>query len=114
MTTLTNNEAAAGDEMEAIADNIISRAYLSGLPEADHRYLKETLVLQLSRRLGSIIMENLPEAAQPEYEALLADGPIPEPAKLQALLDKYIPDYPAKVKAGLEEFIQKAIASLTK
>ena len=114
MTKLTNNEAVVGDEMEAIADNIISRAYLSGLPEADHRYLKETLVLQLSRRLGSLIIENLPEAARPEYEALLVDGPIPDPAKLQTLLDKYIPDYPAKVKAGLEEFIQKAIASLTK
>lgn len=114
MTNQINNGQPPVDEMEAIADNIISQAYLSDLPEADKKYLKENLILQLNRRLGSIIMENLPAEAQKEYAALLADGPIPDSAKLQVLLDKYVPDYQVKVKAGLEEFIQKAIASLTK
>ncbi len=114
MTNPINGGQAPVDEMEVIADNIISQAYLSDLPEADKNYLKETLVLQLSRRLGLIIMENLPEAGQTEYAALLDDGPMPDSAKLQILLDKYIPDYPAKVKTGMEEFIQKAVASLTK
>lgn len=115
MINSTNNGGQAPtEEMEAIADGIINKAYLSDLPEADKKYLRETLILQLSRRLGSIIIENLSAAGIKEYEVLLIDGPVPDPAKLQVLLDKYIPDYPAKVKAGMEEFIQKAIVSLTK
>jgi hypothetical protein len=114
MSNLTNGGQAPTDEMAAIADSIISQAYLSDLPAADQQYLKDTLVLQLSRRLGSVIMENLSEAGQAEYAALLADGPVPDPAKLQSLLDKFIPDYPAKIKTGLDEFIKQAVASLSK
>ncbi|OIO05986.1 hypothetical protein AUJ26_01700 [Candidatus Falkowbacteria bacterium CG1_02_37_21] len=110
MTSDLNNS----DQSKEIADLIIEQAYLSNLPEADKNYVRENLALQITRRLGLIIMENLNEEGRLEYSQLLENSLIPDQEKLQELLDKYIPDYAEKVKVGLDEFIKEAVASLTK
>lgn len=102
------------DPMKKIVAEIISRAGLSGLPEADARYLEENLILQMNRRLGVILIENLPEEGRDEYGKLIADGPVPDPDKLRKIMEKYLPDYQTKIKSGLEAFAQEAVKSLSK
>lgn len=103
----------AGDPLEALVDNLIKEVKLNDLPEADYNFLKESLIMQINRRLGSIIMENLNDEGLAEYNELLNDGLIPDADKLEKLLEKYIPDYEEKVKTGLDEFIKEAAQSLS-
>lgn len=102
------------DPLESLAEEIIKQANLADLPEGDKKYLRENLLLQLNRRLGLIIMENLNDEGQREYGELLDDGLVPDPKKLQDLLVKYITDYQEKITAGLKEFAKQIIASLVK
>ncbi|MFA7087964.1 MAG: hypothetical protein WC146_01335 [Patescibacteria group bacterium] len=101
-----------------IADNIVSeiitKAGLSDLPKADMDYLRENLSLQVSRRLGLIIIENLSEEGQGAYIKLIEGGLVPDVDKMQGLLEKYLPDYQDKIKAGLDIFIQEAVKSFSK
>jgi len=101
------------DPMESLVEEIITQANLADLPEGDKKYLRESLLLQLNRRLGLIIAGNLNEEGLEEYGKLLEDGPLPDPKKMQDLLTKYIPGYQEKIKAGLDEFIGQIVASLT-
>jgi len=103
----------AGDPLEALVDNLIKEVKLNDLPEADYNFLKESLIMQINRRLGSIIMENLNDEGLAEYNELLNEGLIPDAGKLEKLLEKYIPDYEEKVKTGLDEFIKEAAQSLS-
>lgn len=102
------------EEMDSLVDQIIERAYLNDLPAKDAAYLRETLSAQINRHLGVLIMENLSSEAQAEYAELIVDDFVPDPLKLQALLVKHVPDYQNKIKQGLQNFADKAVASLSK
>ncbi len=108
-----NNQKSFEHNKELI-DLIMKEAYLSNLPEDDKKYLQDTLSLQIDRRLGLIIIENLSEEGRTEYAKLLKNSPIPDPEELQLLLTKYLPDYAEKIKVGLDIFAKEAIASLSK
>lgn len=114
MSKVTAENLKNSDQSKEIANLIIEQAHLAHLPETDKDYIRENLALQINRRLGLIIMENLSDEGQLEYSRLLGSDLIPDPEKLQNLLNKYIPDYKEKVKVGLEEFVKEAVASLTK
>jgi len=112
MPTLEKKQLV-NDPLEKVVEEIIKTSGLDDLPLGDHNYLKEHLLLQLNRRLGLIITGNLNEEGLEKYSQLLTDGPVPDPVKLQVLLEKYIPDYQEKIKVGLDEFIKQILASLT-
>ncbi len=114
MSNLETNGQDNVDKNQALVDLIMKEAHLSNLPDADRKYVQANLSLQIDRRLGLIIMENLNDEGREEYTKLLEDGLVPNQEKLQVLLDKYVPDYQEKIKVGLDKFIKEAIASLSK
>jgi hypothetical protein len=102
------------EPLENLVEQIIRRVGLDDLPEGDKKYFKENLTLQLNRRLGLIIVENLNDEGRLEYAKLLDEQAIPEPKKMQDLLIKYLPDYQVKIKDGLDEFVGQIVDSLNK
>lgn len=109
----TNPETGAGlprqnksgaDAIAQLADSIIEAAGADQLPEEAKQPFREQLEAQIMRRLGIIVMENLDEEGMKEYEALVADNPVPDPQALQVFLEKRVPDYEEKLKAGMEQF----------
>lgn len=113
MPQVKKNELAV-DALESLAENIISLAKLDDLPEGDKKYLKDNLLLQLNRRLGLIIVENLDEESMKKYAQLVEDSPIPNSEKLQEFLEGHLPNYKEKIKEGLEEFANDIVSSLGK
>jgi hypothetical protein len=100
------------DPLESLVDNLIKEVELDDLPEADRNFLKGNLMLQISRRLGGIIMENLDEKGLAAYVEKFGEAILPEGEKLQEFLEEYLPDYEEKIKTGLEEFLFEAARSL--
>ncbi|MFA5184382.1 MAG: DUF5663 domain-containing protein [Patescibacteria group bacterium] len=109
-----SHQSAGADSLENLAEEVIKQSGLEGLPAGDHKFLKDNLIAQLERRLGQIMAANLGEDGLADYEQLLAEGPTADPAKFEALMNKYSPNYQAKVKAGLDEFIPQMVESLRK
>ncbi len=100
--------------IQKIIDQIIVSANLGGLPEAEEKIFRENMEAQITRRLGIIIMQNLDGAGLKEYEQLFDGEKLPDPKELQAFLEKYLPDYEEKVKAGMDEFMGEVMQAIAK
>lgn len=100
--------------VEKIVDNIIEVGKLDGLPEPAMNQFKGNMEAQILRRLGLIIISNLEEKDIEEYEAMIKEGLVPEPEKLQKFLEEKIPDYEEKIKQGMDEFVGEIINGLNK
>lgn len=98
--------APGTDSITQLVNTIIEAAGADSLPEEAKQPFRETLEAQVMRRLGIIILQNLDEQGVQAYEELLARSAKPTPAEMQALLEKHLPDYEAKIKAGMQEFLQ--------
>ena len=112
--SIFKQKQVAYDPLVEIVEEIIKTSGFNDLPLGDRNYFKEHLTLQLNRRLGLIIAENLKEDGLEEYNKLLSDGLIPDPSKLQNILEKNLPDYQEKIKLGLDEFVKQILVTLTK
>ena len=99
--------------VQKLIDQIMTMGKFAALPEAEEMAFRKNLEMQFNRRLGIIIMQNLPEAGIKEFESLQKDGQ-PDPLELQKILEKYIPDYEVKIKVGMEEFVKEVILTLSK
>ncbi len=102
------------DPLQTIIDNIVIDAGLSNLPEADMLAFKSNLEMQFNRRIGLIVVDNLPEEGIKEYGELLQESEFPDISKLQNLISKYIPNFEEKLKNGLDEFIEEIMQSIKK
>jgi len=107
-------ESGNTDDLGQIADFIISQSQMDKLTPDDLKAVKDGIIMQLNRRLGLIIMDNLSKKALEEYTNLLGTSLIPDPKKLETFLVKNIPDYQEKIKIGLDEFVDQAIRSFSK
>ncbi len=110
----TKKESKNMDYLEIIIGKIMEEANLNNLPEPEKTSFQENLAMQFNRRIGLIIMDNLPEEGLKEYTALIKDSIIPDKIKLQELIIKYIPDFENKMKDGLDSFIQEVLVTLKK
>jgi hypothetical protein len=111
---MPTNAQTGPDAIAQLADSIITAAGADQLPEEAKQPFREQLEAQIMRRLGIIIMEQLDEAGAQEYETLVKDNPAPDSQALQAFLEKRVPDYEAKIKAGMEEFVADTAAFIQK
>jgi len=108
------SEIKEDEDISPIADYIISESGLNNLPKNDLTVLRDGLIMQINRRIGLIIIDNLNEAALEEYNKLLGESLVPDPKKLELFLQANIVDCSEKIKMGLDEFVNQAIASFKK
>jgi len=109
-----NNQSNSPEAIDGLIDQLIIAAGLENLPEDEKQDFRDNMNVQINRRIGSIIVENLSEEGLAAYEKLLTDSLVPDPEELNQLLETYLPDYPTKIKAGLDEFLQEVAASFNK
>ena len=93
-------------EISVLIDGVIEKLSLKNLPEEELKDFRESLEMQITRRLGLIVLENLNEEGLKEYEkAVSSDVLAPDPVKLEEIIKKYIPDLDKKIQEGLTEFL---------
>lgn len=105
------NETLVGkDEISSLVDKVIEKLDIKDLPEEELKDFRESLEMQITRRLGLIILENLNEEGLKEYEkAVSSDILSPDSSKLEEIIKKYIPDLDKKIQEGMTEFLNSII-----
>lgn len=105
-----NEKFVGKNEISSLVDKVVEKLDLKGLPEEELKDFRESLEMQITRRLGLIILENLNEEGLKEYEeAVSSDVLAPDPVKLEEIIKKYIPDLDKKIQEGMTEFLNSVI-----
>jgi benzoyl-CoA reductase/2-hydroxyglutaryl-CoA dehydratase subunit BcrC/BadD/HgdB len=98
------------NETSSLVDKVVEKLDLKDLPEEELRDFRESLEMQITRRLGLIILENLNEEGLKEYEeAISSDVLAPDSDRLEEIIKKYIPDLDKKIQEGMTEFLNNVI-----
>ena len=98
--------------IESFVDTLMQETQLNALPEAVLPEYKAQLIAQVERRVGAIILGALDEQKQQEYIDSFVEPEQVDTAALNAFIEANIPDFPAKMQAGLDEFVQQFVAAL--
>jgi len=101
----------SNEQIQEVITQIIKQANMEGMPESAEKKFREEMELQITRRLGIIVMQNLNEEGLAEYEKMIEKGEAGDQEKFSAFVAKYIPNYEEKVKEGLGLFIKEVIAA---
>lgn len=101
-------------EIGQLIEKMVSELGFNDLPSEELESFKAGMEIQINRRLGLIILENLSDEGLEEYEKAMSEEPLPDPEKLQALTQKHIPNLDEKVRAGMEEFFKEIMKSYAK
>lgn len=97
------------NEISQIVEKMVDELGFRNLPEEELEDFRSNMELQINKRLGIIILENLNDEGMDEYEKVMSEQPLPDPEKIQALTKKYIPDLEEKVKVGMEQFFKEIV-----
>jgi hypothetical protein len=114
MKNSQEEKKTTNNEISPVIEKMIDKLDLRGLPEEDLNNFRSNMEMQISRRLGLIILENLNEEGLKEYEGAMSDVLAPDPEKLQEIIKKYIPDFESKVKKGMDEFFDEILKDSSK
>ena len=101
----------SNEQIQEIITQIINQANMGGMPESAEKKFREEMELQITRRLGIIVMQNLDEKGLAAYEKIIESGDAQDQEKFTAFIAEYVPNYEEKVKEGLEMFIKEVIAA---
>lgn len=101
-----NQKLMDQNEISTLIDGVVDKLNLKNLPKEELKDFRESLEMQITRRLGLIVLENLNEEGLKEYEkAVSSDVLSPDPVKLEEIIKKYIPDLDKKIQKGMIEFL---------
>lgn len=89
-------------------------AELNDLPSAEKSSFRDQLEIQIMRRLGIVIIDNLDEKGLLEYENLISKEEIPPVEDFQLFLEKHIPGYELKLKNATNEFMMEIMSVMMK
>jgi len=101
----------SNEQIQEVITQIIKQSNMEGMPEPAEKKFREEMELQITRRLGIIVMQNLNEEGLAEYEKMIEKGEAGDQEKFSVFIAKYIPNYEEKVKEGLGLFIKEVIAA---
>ena len=95
--------------IKAFLEKLVAEASLDGMtPEFKAQYMAK-LEEMLNQQLGLILLQNLDEAKQQEFQAMI-DSKTLDNDKIKELADK-IPDFDQKIKDGMIAFASDFINS---
>lgn len=100
--------------LSKVLDNIMETAELNDLPPAEKSSFRDQLEIQIMRRLGIIIIDNLDEKGLLEYENLISKEEMPPGEEFQLFLEKHISDYEPKLKAAINELMSEIMSVMMK
>lgn len=101
-------ETTTTNPLESFVDYLISELGYSNLPSEYKTTFRDQVRVQVYRRVGMIVMNELSDADAKEFSERFGDAlDQADHAELQAYLTSKIEDFPQKISAGLDEFAQE-------
>ncbi|MFA5994936.1 MAG: hypothetical protein WCW27_03440 [Patescibacteria group bacterium] len=101
---MSNITSTQTNPLESFVDYLITEAGYNNLPENFQLSYREQLLTQVYRRIGLIVVNELPEQDVVAFNQLVGENPSKaDQAAVNQFLESHIENFSEKLKVGLDE-----------
>lgn len=99
----------ADEALDVYLEELLKAANIATMPEDYKKSYKEKLAMEVNRRIGLVVLNELDKEAIEEFEKLLKKNVSPE--EIQKFISSRVPNLAEVIKKGLDDFAVEFITA---